>query len=49
LLNAGITHLRATAAWSIGPRLALTLTGDNLLNQQTGEPDNVTVLPGRTI
>jgi iron complex outermembrane receptor protein len=45
----GVTHLRATATWSLGPRLALTLTGDNLLNRQTGEPDNVTVLPGRTV
>lgn len=45
----GITHLRATASWSFSPRLALTLSGDNLLNQQTGEPDNVTVLPGRTV
>jgi iron complex outermembrane receptor protein len=45
----GVTHLRATASWSFGPRLALIVRGDNLLNQQTGEPDNVTVLPGRTI
>lgn len=49
LVYSGITHLRATAAWSLGPRLALTLSGDNLLNRQTGEPDNVTVLPGRTL
>lgn len=45
----GVTHLRATASWSLSPRLVLTVRGDNLLNQQTGEPDNVTVLPGRTI
>jgi hypothetical protein len=25
------------------------LTGDNLLGQQSGEPDNVTVVPGRTV
>ncbi len=45
----GVTHLRATASWTLGPRLTLTARGDNLLNVQTGEPDNVTVLPGRTI
>ncbi len=45
----GITHLRATAAHDIGRGFTLLLTGDNLLNQQVGEPDNVTVLPGRTI
>ena len=49
LTYAGVTHLRASATWSFNPRLALMLTGDNLLNQQTGEPDNVTVLPGRTV
>jgi len=25
------------------------MTGDNLLGTQRGEPDNVTVVPGRTI
>ena len=29
--------------------LSLTLTGDNLLGRQTGEPDNTTVIPGRTV
>lgn len=45
----GITHLRATAARDLGRGFTLLLAGDNLLNQQVGEPDNVTVLPGRTI
>jgi outer membrane cobalamin receptor len=45
----GVTHLRATASWFIHRGLALRLTGDNLLNRQTGEPDNITVLPGRTL
>jgi len=40
---------RAAVTWSFRPRLGLTLIGDNLLDQQTGEPDNVTVPPGRTI
>jgi iron complex outermembrane recepter protein len=45
----GVTHLKATATFNLLRGFALTLTGDNLLNRQTGEPDNVTVLPGRTI
>ena len=27
----------------------VSLSGENLLNRQLGEPDNVTVVPGRTI
>jgi iron complex outermembrane receptor protein len=45
----GITHLRATFARDVLPGLSLVLAGDNLLNRQLGEPDNVTVLPGRTL
>jgi outer membrane receptor protein involved in Fe transport len=45
----GITHLRATAARDVRPGLSLVLSGDNLLGRQLGEPDNVTVLPGRTL
>ncbi len=45
----GITHLRATAARDVRPGLSLVLSGDNLLGRQVGEPDNVTVLPGRTL
>jgi iron complex outermembrane receptor protein len=45
----GATHLRASATASVAPGWGLTLTGDNLLDIQTGEPDNITVLPGRTI
>ena len=29
--------------------LTLLLAGDNLLGIQTGEPDNLTVMPGRTV
>jgi iron complex outermembrane receptor protein len=29
--------------------MTFTLDGENLLNEQRGEPDNVTVLPGRTL
>lgn len=45
----GVTHLRASGNLTLDRRVTFTLTGDNLLNQQTGEPDNITVLPGRTL
>jgi len=45
----GVTHLNGAFSFELRPRLSLTLTGSNLLNRQTGEPDNVTVLPGRTL
>jgi iron complex outermembrane receptor protein len=45
----GVTHLQATFGHRIRQGLLLTVTGENLLDKQRGEPDNVTVLPGRTI
>ncbi|HSB53255.1 MAG TPA: TonB-dependent receptor, partial [Gemmatimonadales bacterium] len=45
----GVTRLRASASRTLGRALRVTLSGENLLNQQTGEPDNLTVLPGRTL
>ncbi len=45
----GVTHLRATLTRELWRRVGVLLTGDNLLNRQTGEPDNLAVLPGRTI
>jgi iron complex outermembrane receptor protein len=44
----GVTRLRATVGATLHRRFGFTLTGDNLLGHQTGEPDNITVLPGRT-
>jgi iron complex outermembrane receptor protein len=44
----GVTRLRATLGATLARNFGFTLTGDNLLNYQTGEPDNITVLPGRT-
>jgi iron complex outermembrane receptor protein len=44
----GVTHLRASVTRDFRG-LSAVLTGDNLLDRQRGEPDNVTVLPGRTI
>lgn len=44
----GMTRLRAGVSREIRRGLTLVLTGENLLNYQVGEPDNITVLPGRT-
>lgn len=46
---AGVTHLRAAWNHELRHDLVLTVAGDNLLNRQRGEPDDITVLPGRTL
>jgi iron complex outermembrane receptor protein len=46
---AGVTRLGAWLDLTLWRATALTLRGDNLLGRQLGEPDNVTVLPGRTV
>ena len=45
----GVTHLRATLSRNLPYGLTALLTGDNLLDKQVGEPDNLTAVPGRTI
>ena len=45
----GVTRLGAAAALDVRRGLVLVLTGDNLLDHQRGEPDNLAVLPGRTV
>jgi iron complex outermembrane receptor protein len=45
----GVNRLRANVSYHVRRALSLIVTGDNLLGSQLGEPDNVTVLPGRTI
>jgi iron complex outermembrane receptor protein len=45
----GVTRLRGAFTRELVRGLALTLTGENLLGQQQGEPDNVTIVPGRTL
>ena len=45
----GTTHLSVRASLALRARTWVSLSGDNLLNRQTGEPDNVTVVPGRSI
>jgi len=46
---AGVTRLRASFSRDLFRGLSFTLTGDNLLGQQRGEPDNATIVPGRTV
>jgi outer membrane receptor protein involved in Fe transport len=45
----GVTHWNASSTYTLWPRMTLIFSGDNLLGHQRGEPDNVTVLPGRTL
>ncbi|HEY0015622.1 MAG TPA: TonB-dependent receptor [Longimicrobium sp.] len=46
---AGVTRLNANATLALPRGTTLVLTGYNLLDRQQGEPDNVTVVPGRTL
>jgi iron complex outermembrane recepter protein len=45
----GSLRIRATASRDLRDRLSIELSGENLLGHQLDEPDNLTVLPGRTI
>jgi iron complex outermembrane receptor protein len=45
----GDTHLRIMASRDLARGLGLLFTADNLLGGQLGEPDNLTIRPGRTI
>lgn len=45
----GLTHLSAFLTRDLDAGVTLVLSGDNLLNRQTGEPDNATVMRGRTV
>ena len=45
----GVTRLRASVGRNLYRGVAFTLSGENLLNRQHGEPDNITVVPGRTL
>ena len=45
----GVTRLRAAMSRELTPSLTAVVTGENLLDHQRGEPDNVTIVPGRTI
>lgn len=45
----GFTSVAASLSRTILPGIRLDLSVDNLLNVQTGRPDNLTISPGRTI
>ena len=45
----GVTRLRASLGRALFRGLSFTVSGENLLNHQHGEPDNVTVVPGRVL
>lgn len=45
----GATRLRASGSRELRAGFAILITGDNLLNAQLGEPDNVTIVPGRSV
>jgi iron complex outermembrane receptor protein len=49
LQYSGVTRLRASIGRNLFRGIAFTLSGENLLNRQHGEPDNITVIPGRTL
>ncbi len=44
---AGVTRVRASFSRNLTRGISLLLFGDNLLGTQRGEPDNVTIVPGR--
>jgi iron complex outermembrane receptor protein len=46
---AGVTRLGATVGRDLPRGLGIVVTGANLLDRQQGEPDNLTLLPGRTV
>lgn len=45
----GALHVRATASRDIRDLFTFEMSGENLLGYQRNEPDNLTILPGRTI
>lgn len=45
----GVTRLGANFGYNVGRGLMFTIRGENLLDKQEGEPDNITILPGRTV
>jgi outer membrane receptor protein involved in Fe transport len=45
----GVTRLGGNFGYTLRRGLAVSVSGENLLDEQRGEPDNITVLPGRTV
>jgi len=45
----GVTRVGGRFGLFLGRGMTFTLEGENLLDEQRGEPDNITILPGRTV
>jgi TonB dependent receptor len=45
----GSTRVRATYSRSVWRGMVLNVSGDNLLDVRHGEPDTITIVPGRTL
>lgn len=45
----GHTHMRAVYSRQLENGFTVLVTANNLLNRRKGEPDNLTVMPGRTV
>jgi iron complex outermembrane receptor protein len=45
----GVTRVGGRVGLTVSRGMSLMLDGENLLDEQRGEPDNITVLPGRTL
>jgi iron complex outermembrane receptor protein len=45
----GVTRVGGRVGIGVGRGMTFTVDGENLLDEQRGEPDNITVLPGRTL
>jgi iron complex outermembrane receptor protein len=45
----GVTRMSARLGVNLARGMLFNLNAENLLDQQRGEPDNITVLPGRTL
>lgn len=45
----GVSRIGGRVALAATRGMTLTLEGENLLDEQRGEPDNITVIPGRTL
>ena len=45
----GNAHASLRLSYAMLPRSWISVSGDNLLNHQVGEPDDITVVPGRTL
>lgn len=45
----GATRIGGNFGYDVGRGLTFFVGAENLLNRQSGEPDNITVLPGRTV